>query len=93
MKTRIKLLTSLTVAATVLASAPAAAQYAAYPDGREPAYNVTFYTDSTYTTAVGYQYPDCGYDRVIYSTPTGQQTDYGLNQLVGYCTVWGWEPV
>jgi hypothetical protein len=93
MKTRITLLTSLAVAATALAVSPASAQYAAYPDGREPAYNVTFYTDSTYTTAVGYQYPDCGFDRVIYSTPTGQQTDYGLNTLVGYCSVSGWEPV
>jgi hypothetical protein len=87
---RSKLLTSLAVAAVCLAAAPAVGQYAAYPDGREPAYFTTLYSDSSHTTVVGHITPECGYAYVQY-TLDGTYSIYGVDELVGYCTQYGWE--
>lgn len=80
---RIKLLTTLAVA-TLLTTGPAFSQYAAYPDGREPAYNLTFYSDSTHTTVVGTMTPSCGWSYVLY-TLEGQTSYYYVSEPAGYC--------
>jgi hypothetical protein len=82
------------VAATVvlLGTSPAVSQYAAYPDGREPAYVTTLYSDATYTTVVGQITPECGYHYVQY-TLSGTYSQYGIDEFVGYCTQNGWEPL
>ena len=76
--------TTLAVAATFLATAPASGQYAAYPDGREPAYTLTFYSDSTYTTVVGTMTPSCGWSAVLYSLE-GQTSYFYVSEPAGYC--------
>lgn len=87
-----RLVTSLIVASVFLGASPAPAQYAAYPDGREPAYLATVYSDSSYTTVIGYLRPHCGYAWVQYTLEGSYQgpTQY---ELVGYCSESGWEPV
>ena len=87
-----KLLTSIAVASVFLAAGPASSQYAAYPDGREPAYVTTLYSDATYTTVVGEITPECGHSWVQY-TLSGTYSQYGIDQFVGYCTAYGWDPV
>lgn len=88
----VKALMSVAVAATFLATGPAAAQYAAYPDGREPAYYVTLYSDSSHTTVVGHIVPECGYAYVQYHLE-GTYSQYETQELIGYCTPYGMEPI
>lgn len=92
MNKRSKLLTTLAVAAVSLIAGPAAGQYAAYPDGREPAYYVTLYSDSSHTTVVGHIVPECGYAWVQYHLE-GTYSMYETQELIGYCTPYGMEPV
>ena len=80
------------VTAVFLGSSPALSQYAAYPDGREPAYVTTLYSDATLTTVVGYITPECGHSWVQY-TLTGTYSYHNTNELVGYCTSYGMEPI
>lgn len=87
-----KLFTSIAVAATFLATGPAAGQYAAYPDGREPAYYTTLYSDASKTTIVGYITPECGFHYVQYSL-VGTYSIYSTDEFVGYCTQNGWDPL
>jgi hypothetical protein len=82
----------LGVTAMFLGASPATSQYAAYPDGREPAYRTTLYSDASYTTVVGYITPECGYHYVQY-TLSGTYSQYGVDEFVGYCTQYGWEPL
>ncbi len=79
-----KLLASLFVGAAFLTTGPAAGQYAAYPDGREPAYYVTFYSDASHTTAVGSLTPRCGWSAVLYDLE-GQHTYYSVDEFAFYC--------
>lgn len=92
MKNRSKILASIAVAAVFLSATPAGAQYAAYPDGREPAYFTTLYSDSSHTTVVGHISPECGYAYVQY-TLDGTYSIYGVDEFVGYCTQYGWAPI
>ena len=92
MQKRSKLLIPAALATMFLAAGPAASQYAAYPDGREPAYFTTLYSDSSHTTVVGHITPECGYAYVQY-TLDGTYSIYGVDELVGYCTAYGWAPV
>lgn len=92
MKNRSKILASIAVASIFLSATPAGAQYAAYPDGREPAYFTTLYSDSSHTTVVGHISPECGYAYVQY-TLDGTYSIYGVDEFVGYCTQYGWAPI
>lgn len=89
---RNKLLMSLVASSVFLGAGPAAAQYAAYPDGRQPAYYTTLYSDASYTTVVGYISPECGFREVQYSL-SGTYSVYGVDEFVGYCTENGWDPL
>jgi hypothetical protein len=89
---RNKLVTSLVMSSVFLSASPAAAQYAAYPDGRQPAYNTTLYSDASHTTIVGYISPECGFREVQY-TLSGTYSIYGVDEFVGYCTENGWAPL
>lgn len=89
---RRQILASLVVSAVFLGASPAWSQYAAYPDGREPAYYTTLYSDSSHTTVVGHISPECGYAYVQY-TLDGTYSIYGVDELVGYCTQYGWAMV
>jgi hypothetical protein len=84
------LLASLAVSTVLIGVTPAAAQYAAYPDGREPAYYTTLYSDASHTTIVGYITPECGFRYVQY-TLSGTYSQYSSDELVGYCTENGWD--
>lgn len=64
----------------------------AYFDYREAAYHTTLYSDATYTTVVGEIYPECGYNYVQYHL-VGQNSYYPIDEFVGYCTQYGWEPL
>lgn len=88
---RRQIATSLIVASVFLSASPASAQYAAYPDGREPAYYTTLYSDASHTTIVGYITPECGFRYVQY-TLHGTYSQYSSDELVGYCTENGWDP-
>jgi hypothetical protein len=92
MQKRSKLLIPAALATLFLAAGPAAAQYAAYPDGREPAYYVTLYSDSSHTTVVGHIVPECGYAYVQYHLE-GTYSQYETQELIGYCTPYGMEPI
>jgi hypothetical protein len=78
----------LIVASVFLGTSPAASQYAAYPDGREPAYYVTFYSDATHTTVVGNLTPECGFSFVQYHL-TGQHSYYSVDEFAYYCPAGG----
>jgi len=82
----------IAVTSVLLGAAPAVSQYAAYPDGREPAYVTTLYSDASHTTVVGQITPECGYSYVQY-TLSGTYSQYGTDEFVGYCTPYGWDPV
>lgn len=75
------------IAATLLTANPASAF-----DYREAAYHTTLYSDATYTTVVGEIYPECGYNYVQYHL-VGQNSYYPVDEFVGYCTQYGWEPL
>jgi hypothetical protein len=92
MNKHLKLLGAIAVGAVLLGATPAASQYAAYPDGREPAYFTTLYSDSSHTTVVGHISPECGYAYVQY-TLDGTYSQYGEDELVGYCTQYGWAQI
>lgn len=83
---RFKLYSSIAVASVFLAVSPASADY------REAAYHTTLYSDATYTTVVGHITPECGYNYVQY-TLSGTYSMYGVDEFVGYCTQYGWEPL
>lgn len=85
---RKKIMTSLIVSSVFLGAGPAASQYAAYPDGREPAYYVTFYSDASHTTVVGNLTPQCTFTHVQYHL-TGQHTYHSVDEFAYYCTQWG----
>lgn len=85
---RKQILASVIVASVFLSASPAASQYAAYPDGREPAYNVTFYSDASRTTVVGYLTPQCTFTHVQYHL-TGQHSYHSVDEFSHYCTQWG----
>lgn len=87
---RYQFVTSVVVASIFLSASPALSQYEAYPDGREPAYYTTLYSDASHTTEVGYITPQCGYRYVQY-TLEGTYTMYASSYLLGYCTQSGWE--
>lgn len=81
---RKRLATSLIVSSIFLNAGPASSQYTAYPDGQEPAYYVTFYSDASHTTVVGYLTPRCTYTHVQYDL-TGQHSYYSLDEFAFYC--------
>jgi hypothetical protein len=81
---RKQVVTSLIAASVFLGASPAPAQYAAYPDGREPAYYVTFYSDASHTTVVGTMTPHCGWSAVIYQLD-GQTSYHSVSELLYYC--------
>jgi hypothetical protein len=86
------ILTSAILSCGLLGASPALSQYDAYPDGREPAYYTTLYSDASHTTEIGYITPQCGYRYVQY-TLEGTYSIYASSVLVGYCTQAGWDPL
>jgi hypothetical protein len=83
---RKRLIGFVAVAAVLLGSSPAYANY------REAAYVTTLYSDATYTTVVGSIHPECGYRYVQYHLQ-GTYSKYGIDEFVGYCTQNGWEMI
>ncbi len=84
-----KQLFGLAAAAVLLGSSPAMSWYSSYPDGKEPAYVTTLYSDASHTTVVGYITPECGHQYVQYSL-SGTYSQYGVDEFVGHCTENGW---
>jgi hypothetical protein len=89
---RKRLLGFIAVTTVVLGGTPAAGYYSSYPDGREPAYLTTLYSDASHTTVVGHITPECGYQYVQYSL-SGTYSQHGTDELVGYCTEHGWAQI
>jgi hypothetical protein len=85
-----KLLKMLPLAAclTFMTAGPASAYY----DYHEAAYFTTLYSDASHTTVVGHIWPNCGYYYVEYYLE-GTYSIYSEDQLVGYCSAAGWDPV
>lgn len=80
------------VRADVLSAEMPQASASALPSYWEAAYRTTLYSDATYTTEVGYIYPTCGLHYVQYHL-VGTYSRYGIDELVGYCTEGGMEPL
>ncbi|HYI39681.1 MAG TPA: hypothetical protein VE053_05105 [Allosphingosinicella sp.] len=74
-----RIVATLLVAATLSLPAPASADHIG-----EPVYNITYYSDSSYSVAVGYDSGDCRYFGPSYGH-SGQTTQYASYQLIGYC--------
>jgi hypothetical protein len=88
MRKPLKILGSIAVAAVFLSAQPASAQQGT------PAYNTTTYSDATHTTQVGYIYW-VGCDRwdIPYYQLSGSNSNYAVDELVGYCHNGQMEPL
>ncbi|NMO18493.1 hypothetical protein HPC49_24330 [Pyxidicoccus fallax] len=83
---RVKVL-SLALATMFLGASQAGAQQSG-----EPAYRTIMYSDATYTTEVGYIYPECTLRGVQYHL-VGTYTYFQVDEFVGICGPGGWEPL
>ncbi len=79
---------SLAAASLILGAGPASAGF----DYREAAYRTYMYTDATHQVQAGQIDPECGFHYVQYHL-SGTYSDYQVDEFVGYCTQYGWEPL
>ena len=88
-----KRMLGLAALAVLLLSASPGAAY--QEDDVVPAYVTTLYSDATHQTAVGHIYPDCRVFPYVYVqyTLVGTYTTFAVDELVGWCGPYGWEPI
>ncbi len=77
---RIRMISSIAVAAVFLSASPASAQQGT------PAYHTTLYSDGTHTTQVGSIFwVGCDQWDNPYYRLSGSNSNYAVDELVGYC--------
>ncbi|MGA9582074.1 MAG: hypothetical protein WBR13_08915 [Allosphingosinicella sp.] len=83
---RLAISATFALGAALATAGPATAQF---PEGREILYRSTYYSDSTYTEAVGHEENTCGSSGVGSTPVYGTWTPYVITEPWAYCTN-GW---